>query len=55
MNDKIIQLVKGFMPDAEVLKVYQDDSGQVQIDIKMGDSAMTCSVKKNHAGDLYIE
>jgi len=54
MNDKIIQLVKGAMPDAEVLKVYQDDSG-LKIDIKLGDSVITGSVKKNHAGELYIE
>ena len=55
MNDKIVQLVKGFLPDAEILKTYQDDSGQIKIDIKMGDSVMVCSVKKNHAGELYIE
>ena len=55
MNDQITQLVKSTMPDAEVLKVYQDDSGQLKIDIKMGDSVMPCTVKKNHAGELYIE
>ena len=55
MNEKVNQLVKGVMPDAEVLKVYQDDSGQVKVDVKMGDSVMSCSIKKNHAGELYIE
>ena len=55
MNEKIVALVKGVMPDAEVLKVYQDASGQLVIDINLGGSVMTCSVKKNHAGELYIE
>ena len=55
MNEKIVQLVKGFMPDAEVLKAYQDDSGQLMVDIKLGDSVVACTVKKNHAGELYIE
>ena len=55
MNEKLVQLVKGLMPDAEIVKVYQDGSGQLVIDINMGGSVMTCSVKKNHAGELYIE
>ena len=55
MNEKLIQLVKGVMPDAEVVKAYQDDAGQLKIVIKFGGSEMTCSVKKNHAGELYIE
>ena len=55
MNEKIIELVKGTMPDAEVVKAYQDDSGQLMIDIKVGGSVMACSIKKNHAGELYIE
>jgi len=54
MNDKIVQLVKGSMPDAEVLKVYQDNS-DLKVDIKLGDSVITGSIKKNHAGELYIE
>ena len=55
MNEKLVQLVKGFMPDAEVVKAYQDDTGQLKVDIKIGDSVMACSIKKNHAGELYIE
>ena len=55
MNEKIVQLVKSMMPDAEILKAYQDDAGQLKVDIKMGDSVMACSIKKNHAGELYIE
>jgi len=55
MNEQIVQLVKGFMPDAEVVKVYQDSSGQLAVDINMGGTVMTCTVKKNHAGELYIE
>ena len=55
MDERIVNLVKGFMPDAEVLKLYKDDAGEVKIDIKLGGSEMTCSLKKNHAGELYIE
>ena len=55
MDERIVQLVKGFMPDAEVLKLYKDDSGEIKIDIKLGGDVIACSLKKNHAGELYIE
>ena len=55
MSEKLIQLVKEFMPDAEIIKAYQDETGQLKIDVKMGETVMSCYVKKSHTGDLYIE
>ena len=55
MDERIIQLVRKFIPDADVLKLYKDESGQVKIDIQMSGTVMAVSLKKNHAGELYIE
>jgi len=43
-------------PGTEVVKVYQDGA-ELKIDIKFpgGSDVMTCTVKKNHAGALYLE
>jgi len=54
MNEIIVKLVQTTMPGAEVVKVYQDDGG-LKVDISMGGMAVTGTIKKNHAGDLYIE
>jgi len=54
MSEVIVNLVKATMPDAEVVKVYQDDSG-LKVDINLGGTVITGSIKKNHAGALYIE
>ena len=55
MDERIVKLVKGFIPDAEVLKLYKDASGAIMVDIQMGADIMSCSIKKNHAGELYVE
>ena len=43
-------------PGTEVVKVYQDGS-EVKVDIKLPGmaDAVSCTVKKNHAGEFYIE
>ncbi|MCL1845641.1 MAG: hypothetical protein FWF77_07040 [Defluviitaleaceae bacterium] len=55
MDDKLVAVVKTLLPPgSEVVKIYKvgDD---IKCDIDMGGTAMTCSLKKNHAGQLYIE
>ena len=57
MDDRLVQVVKQLLPDgSEVVKIYKV-SGDIKVDIKLpgGSGDMTCSLKKNHAGDLYIE
>lgn len=57
MDDRLVQIVKGFLPEgSEVLKIYKSDSGEIKVDVKLpGDENMTCSLKKNHTGELYLE
>ncbi|MCL1843014.1 MAG: hypothetical protein FWF79_04315 [Defluviitaleaceae bacterium] len=56
MDDKLVSVVKTLLPPgSEVKKIYKDASGEIKVDIDMGGSEMTCSLKKNHAGDLYVE
>ena len=58
MDDRLVQVVKGFLPEgSDVVNIYKADSGDVKVDIKLpGNSGdMTCSLKKNHAGALYLE
>ena len=56
MDERIVAIVQGFIPGAEVLKVYKDASGNVKLDVKSADMGeITCSLKKNHAGEFYIE
>jgi len=55
MQDKLLQVIKGFLPEgSEVLKVYKAGD-EVKVDIKMGSDEMTCTLKKNHSGELYLE
>ena len=58
MDEKLVQVIKGFLPEgSEVLKIYKSDAGEIKVDIKMpgGAGEMTCSLKKNHAGELYLD
>ena len=57
MDEKLVQAVKKSLPEgSEVLKIYKDDSGEIKVDVSMaGMGEMTCTLKKNHAGDLYVE
>lgn len=56
MDDKLVAIVKTLLPPgSEVKKIYKDATGDIKCDIDMGGTAMTCSLKKNHAGQLYIE
>ena len=55
MDERIVNLVKTFIPDAEVLKLYKDAAGEILVDIVVGGSEMTCALKKNHAGELYLD
>ena len=52
-----MEVVKGLLPEgSEVVKIYKSDSGEIKVDAKLpGMGDMTCSLKKNHAGDLYLE
>jgi hypothetical protein len=39
---------------SEVKNIYKDGD-EIKVDVNVGGSDMTCSLKKNHAGELYIE
>jgi len=57
MKMDINALVASSMPPGTtVVKVYQDGA-EVKVDITFpgGSDVLTCTVKKNHAGDLYLE
>jgi len=56
MDEKLVALIKGLLPPgSDVNKIYKDASGEIKVDIAMGGSPMTVTLKKNHTGDLYIE
>ena len=58
MDEKLVEVIKNLLPPgSEVIKVYKADSGDINVDIKMpgGSGEMTCSLKKNHAGELYLD
>lgn len=58
MDEKLVQVVKGFLPEgSEVANIYKSDSGEVKVDVKLpgGSGEMTCTLKKNHAGELFLE
>lgn len=57
MEDKLNTVILGLLPPgSKINKVYKSDAGDIKADVTvdgMGD--MTCTIKKNHAGDLYLE
>jgi len=58
MDERLVQVIKGFLPEgSEVVKIYKSDSGEIKVDVKLpgGSGDMTCSLKKNHAGALYLD
>ena len=58
MDEKLVQVIKGFLPEgSDVVKIYKADSGDIKVDVKLpgGSGDMTCTLKKNHAGQLYLE
>ncbi|MDR0273307.1 MAG: hypothetical protein LBI27_08335 [Clostridiales bacterium] len=58
MDEKLVAIVKTLLPDgSDVTKIYKDATGEIKVDIVLpgGAGSMTCSLKKNHAGSLYIE
>ena len=58
MDERLVNVIKGFLPGgSEVLKIYKSDSGEIKVDVRLpgGAGEMTCSLKKNHAGELYLD
>jgi len=58
MDERLVAVVKTLLPEgSEVTKIYKDATGEIKCDITFpgGGGSMTCSLKKNHAGALYIE
>ena len=58
MDERLLQVIKGFLPPgSDVTKVYKDDAGDIKVDVALpgGSGSMTCSLKKNHAGELYLD
>ena len=55
MDEKLVAVIKSHLPpDSDVTKIYKDGA-DIKADVTMGGSAMTVTLKKNHAGELYIE
>jgi hypothetical protein len=55
MDEKLVAVIKTHLPPgSEVTKIYKDGA-DVKADVDMGGTAMTVTLKKNHAGELYIE
>ena len=57
MSAKLDEIIKSFLPEGSiVVKAYQDGD-ELKVDIKLpgGGGDMTCSLKKNHAGEFYLE
>jgi len=55
VDEKLVAVIKGLLPDgSDVTKIYKEGD-VIKADVTVGGAAMTCTVKKNHAGDLYIE
>ena len=56
MDERLVKLIQDFIPGAEIAKLYKGDGGEVKVDIKLPDgSELTCSLKKNHAGEVYLD
>ena len=58
MDDKLVEVIKTLLPPgSEVLKIYKTSDEDIKVDVQMpdGSGSMTCSLKKKHAGSLYIE
>ena len=58
MDEKLVAVVKGLLPGgSDVVKIYKDAAGEIKVDVKLpgGAGDMTCSLKKNHSGQLYVE
>jgi hypothetical protein len=57
MDERLVALVQTFIPGATVTKVYKSDAGEIKVDITMpeGMGNVTCVIKKNHAGELYLD
>jgi len=56
MSDAEKMILSFLPPGSEIVKVYQD-GGYIKADVKFPGSSdvMTCTLKKNHAGQLYLE
>jgi len=57
MDERLTQLVQSFIPGAAVLKIYKSAAGEIMVDIKLPDGGgdLSCTIKKNHAGELYLD
>lgn len=56
MDEQLVAVIKGLLPEgSEVTKIYKEGD-DVKVDVSVpGMGAMSCSLKKNHAGELYID
>lgn len=54
--DELKSILLKLLPEgSEITKVYKDGD-QIMADVTMpGMGAMSCAVKKNHAGELYLD
>ena len=58
MDERLVMVVKTLLPEgSEVAKIYKIESGEIKVDVILpgGAGEMTCSLKQNHAGQLYLD
>ena len=56
MDERLVAAIKALLPPgSDVLKIYKSDAGDIKVDVSVGGAGMTCSLKKNHAGELYLD
>ena len=57
MDERIVQAVKALLPEgSEVKNIFKADDGEVKAEVSMpGMGDVTCSLKKNHSGELYLD
>jgi len=55
--DELKAVIMKLLPEgSEVKKIYKDAAGQIVADVNMaGIGEMTCAIKKNHAGEIYLD
>ena len=55
MDEKLVAVILGMLPGGSEVKDIRKEGEEIKVDVVVGGSPMTCSLKKNHAGELYIE
>ena len=57
MNEKLAEIIKNFLPEGSVMTKAYQEGGELRVEIKLPDGGgdVTCTLKKNHAGEFFLE